>query len=127
MFKRLAKLFSPKKNPLQGLFTLEGQVTIYVPSTTGIDQETDTQAFVDSFLTSLSKMFGGATAEKVQGAWVSDTKGLVKEGITKVYAFAEPTELDANLSAIIAQVKEMKDQLSQDAVGIEVNGKFYLV
>ena len=114
---------------LKDQFHLEHVVKIYVPSTVKGDipiTEEAHQKFVDQAMTKLSGWFGGATAIPGQGAWVDDKGTLIKEKVTIVYAFAETLDKDA-INKVAAYAKQLKEDLSQSSISLEVDGKLYFI
>ena len=114
---------------LKEQFHLEHVVKIYVPSTVKGDipiTEEAHQKFVDQTMTKLSGWFGGATAIPGQGAWVDDNNTLIKEKVTIVYAFAEKLDKDA-IHKVAAYAKQLKEDLSQSSISLEVDGKMYFI
>lgn len=110
----------------QNLFTLSHKITIYIPSTYSINEkipESVHQKWVDDAATLLSEAFGGATATKCMGYWVSDTKGLVKEHPTMVFAYCEEAALQENIDKIVDFARLMNTALKQDAIGLELDNK----
>jgi hypothetical protein len=101
------------------------RIALYVPSTTAVDQAMDSdtaQAVVDEALRLFSDLFGGATALPATGGWVADNGTLVTERITIVYAFADDLSPEA-LETIRQFCEQMKADLMQEAIAIEVNGR----
>lgn len=114
---------------LDSKFHLSHVIKIYVPSTVKgnipITEEAQ-QRFVDEALTNFSEWFGGATAVDGEGAWVDKDKTLIKENVTIVYAFAE--KLDKKLiDQVVAYAKQLKEDLAQSSVSLEVDGKMYFI
>lgn len=117
------------QSALNDQFHLDHVVKIYVPSTVKGDiQITDAahQKFVDQTLKQLSAWFGGATAVPGEGAWVDNNKTLIKEKVTIVYAFAEKLDKDS-LNQVVDYAKKLKDDLAQEAISLEVDGKLYFI
>jgi len=110
----------------QNLFTLNHKIAIYIPSTYNINEsipEAIHQKWVDEAATLLSESFGGATATKCMGYWVSDTKGLVKEHPTMVFAYCKESDLQLNIDDIVDFARLMNKELKQDAIGLELDNK----
>lgn len=105
---------------------LPHQVAITIPSTVDVDKETDTSAWVDEALALLSRLFGGATAIEGLGGWLSQTAGLVKERIVRVYAYADDLN-DEKVNEVYQFVARMRRELRQESVAIEVDGEMYIV
>jgi hypothetical protein len=102
------------------------KIEIIVPGTTNTDQVADTSVYVDMALETLSELFGGATAVKASGAYVSDQAVLIQEQVTKVYAYADRITPE-KLSEVLEFADRMKKELKQECIGLELNGSFYLV
>lgn len=111
---------------LKNAIKLGEKLEVIIPGTTSADKVADTSKYVNDSLSLLSELFGGATAVKAQGAYVSDSIGLIKEDVTKVYAYAEKIDSDS-LSKVLEFVDKMKTELEQECIGLEINGSFYLV
>lgn len=112
---------------LQNMFKLSSKVTVYIPSTTDIDKEADTTKYVDACATLLSNCFGGATASNALGCWTSPTAGLVKEKTTLVFAYCSTNDLDAHIETVLDFCMNMKTELKQDAIALEINGEMYFI
>jgi hypothetical protein len=114
---------------LQSQFHLSHVVKIYVPSTmngsTPVTDEVHAK-FVDQALTKFSNLFGGATAVGGTGAWVDDDKKLIKEKVTIVYSFAEKLD-NKSLDEVVAYAKQLKKDMTQSAISLEVDGKMYFI
>jgi hypothetical protein len=65
--------------------------------------------------------FGGATMYPAQGAWWSDTQGLVVEPVACIEAFeSQPGQLDAALPALQALCAKLRVELNQECVAYAV-------
>ena len=122
----------PTENEVHALhsqFHLGHVVKIYVPSTTNgstpVTDEVHAQ-YVDQALTKFSELFGGATAVGGTGAWVDDNKKLIKEKVTIVYSFAEKFD-NRSLDEVVAYAKQLKKDMTQSSVSLEVDGKMYFI
>lgn len=114
---------------LDGQFNLSHEVKIYVPSTVkGNIQITEEaqQKFVDQALAKFSEWFGGATAIDGEGAWVDKDKKLIKENVTIVYSFAEKLD-KKSMDQVVSYAKQLKEDLAQSSVSLEVDGKMYFI
>ena len=109
--------------------TLKNKVEIYVPSTyNGNKPARIMQALkVKKIAKALASMFGGATATKAEGYYISDTKGLIKEKQMIVFACCD----DAGLIQYEEQVKqlagELRDEMKQEAITITINGEMSFI
>lgn len=109
---------------LIGMFSLSHKVAAYIPATININEQIDNTKYVEKMATIMSETFGGATATPANGYWVSDTAGLVKERTTIVFAYAESLD---NLDPVIDYLVQLKTELNQDAMAIEVDGKMWFI
>ncbi|TMV46326.1 DUF3574 domain-containing protein [Paenibacillus mesophilus] len=114
---------------LQKLSSLNHVVKIYVPSTVNgsipITEEAHEQ-FVDQALTKFSSLFGGATSIGGNGGWIDENKRLIKEKVTIVYSFADKLD-NQSLNDVVAYAKQLKKDLTQSSVSLEVDGKMYFI
>lgn len=114
---------------LEGQFHLSHVVKIYIPSTVKGNIEITEEAqqkFVDQALTKFSQWFGGATAIDGEGAWVDKDQKLIKENVTIVYAYAEKLD-KKSLDHVVAYAKQLKEDLAQYTISLEVDGKMYFI
>lgn len=116
---------------LDMLVALKQRAAVYVPST--INHENGTTEYIDNSeivrgtARKMAAIFGGATAQKSTGYWVSDSTGkLVEEATTIVYSNAAYIG-DNETAQIIEIAQQLKNDLKQDAVSIEINNTLYLV
>lgn len=112
---------------LKTALKLSAKVAIYVPGTCGVDTATDTSFMVDRVAAALSTMFGGATAQAANGFWCSDVAGLVKENTTIVYAFCTPAALEQHVGDVVTIAQDIKRELQQEAVSLEIGGSLYII
>ncbi|MEF3305472.1 DUF3574 domain-containing protein [Paenibacillus sp. GYB003] len=114
---------------LQKQTSLNHVVKLYVPSTVNgsipIADEAHVR-FVDEALAKFSNLFGGATAIEGTGGWVDDNKRLIKEKVTIVYSFADKLD-NPSLNEVVAYAKQLKQDLTQSSVSLEVDGKMYFI
>ena len=107
------------------MIILSHVASIFVPSTINIDSQIDNTQIVNSILAELSSTFGGASATQVQGAWLSDTAGLVVENVTRIFCYA--TERESLHDVFFNLAEELKSELSQESVLIDIDNVGYLV
>ena len=115
-----------KLTALQGLQGLSEKVAVYVPGTNGANTQASNDYWVKMALETLSEQFGGASAHKVQGAWMSEEHGLITEETTVVYAMASEVT-DTQMSIVVGYATAMAQALQQEAVALEHNGTMYFV
>lgn len=108
-------------------FDLDSKVAIYVPSTINVNETTDNTAQVIRIIRRLSELFGGATASDAVGGWVSESGQTVIEKVKIVYSFCTSDQLKEHISTIIAICEELKTEMSQEAITLEINGQVKFV
>ena len=116
-----------KNAKLKNMFKLSSKVTIYVPSTVNVNEAIDTSKQVDETARMLSACFGGATSTKALGYWVSPEAGLVKELSTMVFAYCTSEQLEQFADLIVEHCENLKKELAQDAIALEINGEMYFI
>lgn len=107
--------------------TLPQRVALYVPSTTDTDKPTDNAAQVERVAREFCAWFGGATAQQSAGYWMSDTAGLVREAVTIVYAACTADQLREHLADVLTLAQQIKAEMQQEAVSVEINGTLYII
>ena len=112
---------------LQGLYNLDHNIKLYIPSTSKINQSASTQAYTDEALALFGQSFGGATCYDAIGSWVSPEAGLVTEGIKIVESYASKEDITKCLKNVISLALKIKRELEQEAVSLEYDNKLYLV
>ena len=103
---------------------LQSVVRLYVPSRQGqveIDK-VRRAAILDKVTGDFSRWFGGATESEAKGAWYSDNDGVVRESITIVSSYTTPLELEAKSNWVFSLASEVKRELGQEAVAVELDG-----
>lgn len=110
-----------------GAVELPQRVALYVPGTQGPDTATDNAAQVERIAAEFSRWFGGATAQESTGFWMSDTAGLVREAVTIVYANCTADQLRDNLPDVLTLAQQIKAEMQQEAVSVEINGTLYII
>lgn len=107
------------------MIILSHVASIFVPSTVNVNQTVDTSQIVNGILAQLSSQFGGASCIDVTGAWLSDSSGLVVESVKRIFCYG--TDKDELFAAFSSLAEEIKAELTQDAVLIDVDNVGYLV
>ena len=107
--------------------SLKHSFKIYIPSTVDVNTTVDNSAAVAGCLSFLSGRFGGATAINAAGAWMSSSAGLVTENVTICYAFTNLWGFLRGRRSVLAYAKTVRDEMSQEAVSVEIDGRLYLV
>ena len=112
---------------LENLFVLSSHVRVYVPSAVDVDTVSDTSEQLEDTKRLLSHWFGGATAYRALGSWLSGAGGLVEEDVTIVESYCSEDQLTAHVGDVITHARHLKAVLSQESIAIEVQHKLYLV
>lgn len=100
---------------------------IYIPGTVNVNKSTDNAAAVSGCLSFLAGLFGGATSFDASGAWLSESAGLVTEKVTICYSFTNLLGFIRGRRAVLDYAKTVRDEMKQEAVSVEIDGKLYLV
>lgn len=111
---------------LQTLDVLKENVILYVPST--IDESTpiDNAEYVEHIEKELSALFGGATSYSAMGSWLNNEGILIREHVTKVQSFTD-TLSNIDIDKVIRLGMKLKEDMSQYAISLEVNGVLYFI
>ena len=112
---------------LEQLTKLSKNIKIYVPSTIDVDKKIDTSKQIDNTLTLLSNKFGGSTSTKSVGTWITEKSKLVKEDVTICESYCTGSQLKNSLTEVINYCNELKTELSQEAISLEVNSELYFI
>ena len=104
-------------------YDMDNKVSIYVPSTVNVNQRINNNKQVLSIIKQMSLLFGGATSYKCTGGWVADNGDIVTERVNIVYSFCDKKSLQDNLSKVINICQQIKKDMQQEAVTLEINGK----
>ena len=108
-------------------FDLDCKFAVYVPSTTDVNNSCDNAEMVKYVMSELSKLFGGATASRAAGGWMSAEHGLILEEVTIVYAFCTSEQASEHFADVYAICEKIKREMSQEAVTLEYNGQVKFV
>ena len=112
---------------LKNMFKLSSKVTIYVPATINVNEQIDNTKYVDRIASLLSQCFGGSTSTPALGYWLSDSQGLIKEKTTMVFAYCKDQDLEEKIDIIITECENLKTELNQEAIAMEINGEMYFI
>ena len=112
---------------LKNLIKLSCNVKVYIPSTVEINKATDSTEQVDSCLNLLSSFFGGATSYKAIGCWQSKEQGLIKEKVIICESYCKQDALEKNIDQIINFCENVKEEMKQEAISLEVNNELYFI
>lgn len=102
-------------------------IGIFIPTTFDVNNYFDTTPYIDRTLSFLGERFGGATSEEAKGIWNSEEIGLVGEKLYKVHTYATSNDLKNYLDEVVDYVREIKSELKQEAMAMEINQKLTLI
>jgi hypothetical protein len=114
-------------NTLADRLERTNNIAMYIPTTVDVDKQIDTTLYVDKTLKFFGERFGGATSKQAQGVWNSEQVGLVGETVFIVNSYVTQADLNKYLDEVIDYVKEIKVELKQEAMALEVNQKLTLI
>ncbi|TBR41203.1 hypothetical protein CBF23_010310 [Marinomonas agarivorans] len=103
------------------------QISVFIPTTINIDEVVDTSGYVERTMAFFGEKFGGATCNEANGVWNSSKGDLVSETVNIVVSYTTEDSLNMYVDDVIEYVKVIKDELSQDAMAIEINKKLILI
>ncbi len=121
------KAFMDVVNVLTDRLDRTHQISVFIPTTVDVDQILDTSEVVERTLKFLAQRFGGATSKQAQGVWNSDEMGLVGETVFIVNTFVTQADLNKYLDEVVDYIKQLKDELRQEAMAMEVDQKLTLI
>ena len=110
-----------------GALELTHRVALYIPGTTDTDKPADNAAQVKRVARRFCELFGGATAQQSAGYWMSERAGLVAESVTIVYAACTKAQRDAHLTQVLELAQDIKRDMAQEAVSVELDGALYII
>ena len=109
---------------------LNKKIAIYIPSTIDVNKKlpvAEHERYVKKVAGIFSECFGGASAQKIHGFWKAKSGELVAEDNTIVYAFCDNRKLHRNRNRIIKLAVDTRNELSQEYISVEINGRLIFV
>ncbi|MCI5158302.1 MAG: hypothetical protein D3906_07630 [Candidatus Electrothrix sp. AUS1_2] len=103
------------------------QLAVFIPTTINVDQKIDTTLYVTKAIDFFSKKFGGATSTQAEGGWNSNELGVVTEVLHVVVTYTTENDLNRYMDEVIRFVKDIKKELHQEAMAMEINNKMILI
>ena len=110
---------------LKNCLKLSSKITVYVPATNGIDKAADNTEQVKK--TAALPSDGGATSTPALGYWMSPAAGLVAEATMVVFAYAADAALQEHVGRVVELCEELKREMGQEAIALEINGEMYFI
>jgi hypothetical protein len=103
-------------------------ISLIIPSTIDVNTTIDPSEFVKKTLAFCGEKFGGATSTtKASGVWNSDAEGLVAEDVYIVMSYTTDSTLKEHLDDVFDFVRNMKEDLQQEKMAMQINKKLILV
>lgn len=119
------------KEKLNESFALPIEMAVYVPSTKGANEKISDAEFrerIEETEKYLSSKFGGFSKVDIDGGYVSDEKGLIKENVAKVVAFSQDEDFLSNkLPRLIQRITLWCDEWTQESIGFEIEGDLFYI
>jgi len=104
-------------------------LVVFIPSQDRDGQSINQEYWVDEVLTSLGRLFRGATAyPRGRGVWRDDARGgvLLKEEPVIVFSYVAEDALTADaLAELYRTFSRMGRQANQGEIGVVIDGKYY--
>jgi hypothetical protein len=104
-------------------------VVVFVPSKDREGQPIDQEHWVDEVLTTLGRLFRGATAyPRGRGVWRDDERGgtlLTEEPVIVFSYVAEGALTVETLTQLYRTLSRMGREANQGEIGVVIDGKFY--
>ena len=104
-------------------------VVVFVPSKDREGQPIDQDRWVDEVLTTLGRLFRGATAyPRGRGVWRDDARGgvLLTEEPVIVFAYvAEGVLTVESLTELYRTLSRMGREANQGEIGVVIDGRYY--
>ncbi|MCB0837478.1 MAG: cyclic nucleotide-binding domain-containing protein [Bacteroidetes bacterium] len=102
-------------------------IGIFIPTTTEAHKKANTQPQIDKTMGFMAERFGGATCKVAKGVWHSEKLGLIGEVVYIVHSYITQADMNRYLDEVVDFIKELKMELSQEAMALEVNNKLTLI
>lgn len=111
-------------------FKLSNSIAFYVPSTAQGSKKISKAQFTkrtNDIARLLSQWFGGCNAQEINGFYTMDNGELVNEANNKILAFCDSESLTSHRVDLINLAHEKCKEWSQETIGLEIDGTFYLI
>lgn len=109
--------------------SFSSRVAVYVPGTSGPAAADSALAerMTETAAGRLSELFGGATISIAAGAWMSAEHGLIREQVQIVYSYCTESQLAEHAADVKELAEQIKREMQQEAVSVEINNALYFV
>ena len=106
---------------------LDHNIKLYIPSTINVNKSIDNKQYILDTLKLFSSLFGGSTSYKAQGAWDSETQGLIVEDIAIVESYTTSDGIATSLPQVLTYATKLKKELAQEAISLEYDNQLYFI
>lgn len=107
--------------------TLQSSVVVYVPTTVNRNQPADNTQYVRLVEHKLARWFGGTTTTEGRGGYIATTDEHISEKVYIVKAFCTTAQLETYYPDVAALCYQLCQELGQESIAIEINGKMQLL
>jgi hypothetical protein len=109
--------------------SLQHRIAIIVPSTVNANEAASNEVvgkWTRAAKVKFARLFGGFTAHKAIGGWVSPEHGLIEEDVTVVTSFTDEDGLEfvENIKEFAA---EMAEAMGQEAVSVQIDSQLEFI
>ena len=112
-----------EKISFKSFFDLNTKVSIYVPSTMNVNEQIDNTKYRTEVQNKLSVLFGGATTSTVLGSYICEDGSQVNEVVDIVFSFCSTEQLRKNIYEVVNICEQLKRDMQQESILLEVNNK----
>ena len=106
------------------------EIAVYVPSTQDANKIVNRKEFqrrIDEVQKYLAELFGGFSANDVDGGYTSTEKEVIQEDIYRVVSFATKEAAKSKFPQLIDQLSIWAGKWGQEAIGLEFEGDMFYV
>lgn len=106
------------------------EIAVYVPSTQDANKIVNRKEFqrrIDEVQKYLAELFGGFSANDVDGGYTSTDKQVIQEDIYRVVSFATKEAAKTKFPELIEQLSIWAGKWGQEAIGLEFEGDMFYV
>lgn len=109
--------------------SLQHRIAVIVPSTVNASEAASHEVvakWIKAAKMNFARLFGGFTAHKAVGGWVSQEHGLIEESVTVIASYTDEDGLGF-VEAVKEFAAQMAEALGQEAVSVEVDHQLEFV
>jgi hypothetical protein len=130
----IEELEDKAKEKLSTTFQLPLEIAVYVPSTINVDTKISKEEFdkrVDEAETWLGRLWGGFSANDVEGGFVSGKgatqRKLIQEDVVKITCFCRSEGFDRRFDLLLKKLVYWAKEWKQESIGLEVEGDLFYI